>query len=147
MSNDQPSTVATSAKREPLIRVPTPSAHPEDVYTALSRNLSPKDRSRRHQRKSWISGITVWVLADDEDATALRLSTLAHDISHGGLCFVHPQSLSLGAVVRIRFDTLPGNPVVEGRIVNCIYVGAERNRIGVEFDNSRGFDTPMTSGS
>jgi len=138
MSDDHHSGETATAKCEPLIRVPAATAHPEDVYTTLSRTLSPRDRSRRHQRKSWISGITAWVFTDDNNTTALRLTTLAHDISHGGLCFVYPHTLPLGAQVRIRFDTLAGNPVVEGRIVNCIYVGAERNRVGVEFEESRG---------
>jgi len=119
---------------EQRLSAPEPSATADGVYGALEELHGGRKEvadKRRHERQPWATGITIWVLGG---AQPRRISRTTHDVSCGGLCFMHDGFLEPGAQVRIRFDSLAGAPVVPGRIANCIYVGSQWHRVGVAFD-------------
>ena len=113
------------------------AALPDEIYDGLFDLYEPKSglaNRRQCERKPWTTNLTVWLEEMSEQQTARReLEVTTHDISRGGVCFVHGQYLEPGTLVRLRFDSLPDRPIVTGVVATCIYVGGKQHRVGVRF--------------
>ncbi len=118
-------------------QAPPGTALPDEIYDGLFDRCEPKAavaNRRRHERKPWTTNLTVWVEGPPgAHVSARELEVTTHDISRGGVCFVHGQYLEPGTSVRLRFDSLPERPIVTGVVATCIYVGGKQHRVGVRF--------------
>jgi hypothetical protein len=112
-----------------------------DVVDALAYQQGDarrKLKGRRHVRRSWVTTIDIQI---EERSTVgshtreLRVTTC--DVSRGGFSFTHGHLIHPGSRVRVRFDCLPGAPVLTGTVRHCRHVRGTEHHVGVEFDQCR----------
>ncbi len=97
---------------------------------------NPTAEGREHDRRHWAFTLKV-VIAErlDRHITTKQATVATIDLSRGGFSFVFPQFIHHGSVVAVRFNMLPGHPVLYGSVRNCVLLDGLRHRIGVAFDD------------
>ncbi len=113
---------------------------PDEIYEALFDRYEQEGgvaNRRQYERKPWPATITFSVVEiPGRSAVEQQLEVTTHDVSRGGIGVVLQQFLDPGTSVRIRFNSLPDRPVVNGVVANCTYIGGKQHRVGVQFVSS-----------
>jgi len=105
----------------------------ETLCDAFDESDPPCER-RWRDRYPWTETLVAWVIDEPQrsfDAREITIETI--DISRTGFGFVYCQFIHPGAMIRTRFHTLPGSPILDGIIAHCDNVGDSIHRTGVQF--------------
>ena len=86
---------------------------------------------RTAERQPFVTQLTI--LITDPNGKPRTLNVASHDISTGGFSFIHKQFVYQNTRVQVHFESLPGNPTLEGVVRSCIHVGGMHHRVGVQF--------------
>ena len=106
---------------------------PSDVYRRLEKRYKTQGNGqdkRRFPRKTW--SVSLGILLDEHDGER-EIKAVTHDISKGGLSFVHQQFLYPGCKLWVSIESLPDRPVLMGIIMSCTHVSGMLHRIGIKF--------------
>jgi hypothetical protein len=109
-----------------------------EVMSALSRQQLQDGEplvERRHIRRTWV--ITLDIQVEERSVARIRtrdLRVITRDLSRGGFSFTFGYLIHPGSLVRVRFDTLPGKPVLTGTVRHCHHEHGTEHHIGVQFD-------------
>ena len=109
----------------------------EEIIDRLLEKIdgAPDGTDRREgKRTDWMTASIIWIekgVATGHFSRAWGATT--HDLSVGGMSFIHIQQVRAGAAVRLRLDALPDAPALTGIVRSCVSLGGAHFRISVEF--------------
>ena len=125
--DDSPPNVLTNVR-------PADDVHPRisigsDVLAQLhKRDGRPgRDFDERHFHRVQ-SGVDLTLIIEGR-----KIATQSIDLSAGGVGFISPTAVEIGAIITARFESVPGKPSAICTVRNCTPRSDGRYRIGAEF--------------
>jgi hypothetical protein len=116
-----------------------PSGHVsgEQIFALLLKHFERGEHNperRTSERQPWSIGLTVWFEDPYSPLPSIReIEAATLNVSRGGLSFLAERFIQEGSQIRVRFNAIPGAPVVAGFTRSCEHFGGAWHCVGVEF--------------
>lgn len=124
-------------RRESRSLPPSGHACGEEIFALLQEHFArgqDKPDQRTSERKPWSIGLTVWFEDPHSPLPSIReIEAATLTVSRGGLSFLAERFIQEGSQIRVRFNAIPGAPIVAGFTRSCEYFGGAWHCVGVEF--------------